>query len=97
MNNECGVRGCHARTKRLAHVSRRLNLPPERFCAQKAIDGTGYCYYHQPDAPRVFGEGYARNRENSWGWWLCYGLDAILQLKEVMPNSPEPITTAPRE
>lgn len=46
----CGERGCAAKTKRRG---------TERYCSQKAIvwrDGIGYCYYHDPRAPKVFGE-----------------------------------------
>lgn len=45
----CGERGCKAKTSRRGK---------ERYCAQREMDGTGYCYYHQPDNPKKFGEGY---------------------------------------
>jgi len=50
---EVGLRGCAGRTKRRGR---------ERPCAQTAIvtssDGKPYCYYHDPDNPRKFGEPY---------------------------------------
>ncbi len=48
-----GSRGCSAMTKRGG---------TERHCHQRAIhvgkDGREYCYYHNPEKPRKFGEGY---------------------------------------
>ena len=48
-----GIRGCCAMTKRGGKL---------RHCAQRAIyetaDGKTWCYYHNPKAPRKFGEGY---------------------------------------
>jgi hypothetical protein len=52
-----GLGGCCATTKRRGK---------ERMCAQRAIteyDGKPYCYYHNPRAPRKFGEGYASRRD----------------------------------
>ena len=49
----CGLRGCAAKTKRRG---------VERYCAQLAIvngsDGKRYCWYHNPQAPKKFGQGY---------------------------------------
>lgn len=47
-----GIGGCCGRTKRRGTA---------RWCAQKAIvtvKGMTYCYYHNPNAPKKFGEGY---------------------------------------
>jgi len=47
-----GLRGCAGRTKRRG---------TERACAQTPIvtvDGRQWCYYHNPDRPRKFGQGY---------------------------------------
>lgn len=50
---ECtGIRGCCGRTKRRGK---------ERFCSQRAIVTRGrrsYCYYHDPENPKKFGQGY---------------------------------------
>lgn len=52
-----GIRGCCAKTKRRG---------VERYCAQKPIvsfsGGHSYCYYHNPMAPKKFGEGYSGTR-----------------------------------
>jgi hypothetical protein len=47
--NEEGIRGCRGITKRHGIL---------RYCAQPAIDGTNYCWYHNPDDPHKFGDGY---------------------------------------
>lgn len=48
-----GARGCYGNTSRLGRL---------RKCAQQwtvtAGDGMNYCYYHDPDDPKKFGEGY---------------------------------------
>ncbi len=47
-----GHGGCCAMTKRKGTL---------RHCAQPAIvhrDGLPYCYYHDPENPRKFGDGY---------------------------------------
>ncbi len=53
----CGRGGCCARV----HPKRGRGL-----CQQKAVmrdaDGNGWCYYHRPDDPKKFGEGYATAR-----------------------------------
>ena len=48
-----GYRGCSQKIKRRFGVERR--------CAQEAIvtrNGKPYCYYHDPENPKKFGEGY---------------------------------------
>jgi hypothetical protein len=49
----CGERGCCGLTDRRGHL---------RHCAQKAVTwdaaGRGWCYYHNPEKPRKFGQGY---------------------------------------
>lgn len=49
----CGYRGCCAKTRRRGR---------ERYCAQLPIivdsDGGAWCYYHNPLAPKKFGECY---------------------------------------
>ncbi len=55
---ECGIRGCCAKV--------RSSVVGLRYCAQEAIVwdrfGRGYCYYHNPDEPHKFGEGYDEKR-----------------------------------
>lgn len=49
-----GARGCSGKTNR-----RRGGAAEGRACAQKAVvwrDGRGWCYYHDPRAPKKFGE-----------------------------------------
>ncbi len=50
-----GLRGC------CGVASRKRG--PKRPCAQKAIVhllGRQYCYYHNPLAPKKFGQGYGQ-------------------------------------
>lgn len=61
MSHVTGIRGCCVLVKTNGGL---------RYCAQTAIvtdeKGRGYCYYHNPEAPRKFGEGYGweeRERE----------------------------------
>ena len=57
---KCGKRGCAAKTKRGGR---------ERYCAQEAIhfdsEGRGWCYYHNPKAPKRFGEGYSTRAQTT--------------------------------
>ena len=49
-----GIRGCAGKTKRKGK---------ERYCAQPTIiwrNGHRWCWYHNPDNPHKFGEGYKR-------------------------------------
>ena len=49
--SKCGQRGCCGKTKRRG---------VERYCAQpwtRFVRGKRWCYYHDPDAPKKFGEG----------------------------------------
>ena len=50
-----GIRGCNGRTSRHG---------VKRFCAQEAIvwvGGKDYCFYHNPNKPHKFGEGYKKD------------------------------------
>ncbi len=47
-----GIRGCRGITKRRGR---------ERLCAQPAIGG--FCWYHNPERPHRFGDGYRADEE----------------------------------
>ncbi len=55
---QCGIRGYCGLTKRRETM---------RFCAQRLVvnrRGKNYCYYHDPENPKKFGEGYPPLSEN---------------------------------